>query len=179
MGKRIVDWLTIFRPTRGMEGKLIIVFLFLIILPMGILSYVSAQRYSVSIESNTVTYASQLSDQMMDKLDDYLEDMKKISIIPSYLEEIKQGHRCTARSASPAQVVFWPYYSYALFRNSKPIDREATVVLEKGISDLRMGASPYDHRRGDRREGLCGYGSRTGTYSASVASGSYRRSHRR
>ncbi|WP_138495122.1 cache domain-containing sensor histidine kinase [Paenibacillus pinistramenti] len=74
-----------------METKLLIVFLFLIILPIGVLSYLSALRYSSSIENTTVSYASQLSDQMMTKLDDYMEDMKKISIIPSYLGEIKTG----------------------------------------------------------------------------------------
>ncbi|MFC5467276.1 sensor histidine kinase [Cohnella suwonensis] len=74
-----------------MEGKLFIVFLFLIILPIGVLSYIASERYSGSIERNTVTYASQVSDLMISKLDDYMEDMKKIAIIPSYLAEIKSG----------------------------------------------------------------------------------------
>ncbi len=78
-------------PAGRMEGKLFIVFLFLIILPIGVLSYISAQRYTDSIERNTVTYVSQVSDLMISKLDDYMEDMKKISIIPSYLAEIKSG----------------------------------------------------------------------------------------
>lgn len=74
-----------------MESKLIIVFVFLIILPIGVLTYVAAQRYSNSIERNTVTFVSQLSDQMMGKMDDYIEDMKKISIIPSYQADIMEG----------------------------------------------------------------------------------------
>jgi two-component system sensor histidine kinase YesM len=74
-----------------MESKLITVFLFLLVLPIGALSYLSANRYSQSIEDNTVTYALQVSDKMVGKLDDYIEDMKKISIIPSYLDEIKAG----------------------------------------------------------------------------------------
>lgn len=74
-----------------METKLLIVFLFLIILPIGALSYLAAFRYSASIENTTITYASQLSDRMMGKLDDYMADMNKISIIPSYLGEIKTG----------------------------------------------------------------------------------------
>ncbi|QJD82040.1 sensor histidine kinase [Cohnella herbarum] len=78
-------------PADRMEGKLFVVFLFLIILPIGVLSYISAQRYTDSIERNTVTYVSQVSDLMISKLDDYMEDMKKISIIPSYLAEIKSG----------------------------------------------------------------------------------------
>ncbi|SEM53151.1 sensor histidine kinase [Paenibacillus sp. OV219] len=76
---------------RRMEGRLLIVFLFLIILPIGALSYISAQRYSDSIEKNTITFVSQISDRMMVKLDDYMMDMKKISLIPSYLPEIKNA----------------------------------------------------------------------------------------
>ncbi|THF75016.1 cache domain-containing sensor histidine kinase [Cohnella fermenti] len=94
-GKR--NWPKRLRPANRMEGKLLIVFLFLIILPIGILSYISAERYSNSIENNTITYASQLTDKMMDKLDDYLQDMKKISIIPSYLDEIKEGLKMSNR----------------------------------------------------------------------------------
>lgn len=84
-------WKQLTLPVSRMEGKLFIVFLFLIILPIGVLSYISAQRYTDSIERNTVTYVSQVSDLMITKLDDYMEDMKKISIIPSYLAEIKSG----------------------------------------------------------------------------------------
>ncbi|WP_080840565.1 cache domain-containing sensor histidine kinase [Cohnella massiliensis] len=78
-------------PAQRMEGKLLIVFLFLIILPIGILSYVSALRYSDSIERNTAAYVTQLTDKTMGKLDDYIADMRKISIIPSYLDAIQAG----------------------------------------------------------------------------------------
>ncbi len=84
-------WKRLALPAGRMEGRLFIVFLFLIILPIGVLSYISAQRYTDSIERNTVTYVSEVSDLMISKLDDYMEDMKKISIIPSYLAEIKSG----------------------------------------------------------------------------------------
>jgi Predicted signal transduction protein with a C-terminal ATPase domain len=91
MSWNIGRWTRLPSPLNRMEGKLFIVFLFLIILPIGALSYISAERYSDSIERNTVTYVSQISDTMISKLDDYMEDMKKISIIPSYLDEIKEG----------------------------------------------------------------------------------------
>jgi len=81
----------VLRLPERMESKLIVVFLFLVLLPIGALSLLAAQRYSQSIENNTVTYVSQLSDSMMGKLDDYMLDMQKISIIPSYLGEIKDG----------------------------------------------------------------------------------------
>ncbi|MFD1956416.1 sensor histidine kinase [Paenibacillus thailandensis] len=79
------------RPASRMEGKLFVVFLFLIILPIGLITYIAALRYTSTIESNTVAYVSQISSKMMGKLDDYVNDMKKISIIPSYLNEIQSG----------------------------------------------------------------------------------------
>ncbi|WP_337912752.1 sensor histidine kinase [Cohnella zeiphila] len=79
------------RWTGRMESKLSVVFVFLIALPIGALTLLSAQRYSHSIEDNTIAYVSKLSDSMMGKLDDYMQDMQKISIIPSYLGEIKDG----------------------------------------------------------------------------------------
>lgn len=90
-------WTRLPSPLNRMEGKLFIVFLFLIILPIGALSYISSERYTDSIERNTVTYVSEISDKMISKLDDYMEDMKKISIIPSYLDEIKEGLKISNR----------------------------------------------------------------------------------
>ncbi|WP_123041177.1 cache domain-containing sensor histidine kinase [Cohnella candidum] len=89
---RLIQW-----PAERMERRLFVVFLFLIILPIGALGYFSAQRYTNSIEKNTVTYMSQVSDKMISKLDDYMEDMKKISIIPSYVDQIKDGLKMSNR----------------------------------------------------------------------------------
>lgn len=90
--QRVTDWFA-----ERMERRLFVVFLFLIILPIGALGYFSAQRYTASIEQNTVSYMSQVSDKMISKLDDYMQDMKKISIIPSYLDPIKEGLRMSNR----------------------------------------------------------------------------------
>ncbi|KQN99970.1 sensor histidine kinase [Paenibacillus sp. Leaf72] len=80
-----------FFPATRMEAKLFIVFVLLIIIPVGGLTYISSLRYTNTIEKNTVTYAAEISDKMVSKLDDYTKDMKKISIIPSYLGEIQEG----------------------------------------------------------------------------------------
>ena len=79
------------RPAGRLDRKLFVVFLFLIILPIGLITYFAAERYTATIENNTVAYVSQLSSKMMGKLDDYVTDMMKISIIPSYLNEIQSG----------------------------------------------------------------------------------------
>lgn len=89
LGSRLRIWSE--WPSTRMEAKLLIVFVLLILLPIALLTLLSAQRYSQTIESNTISYASELTDKMISKLDDYTVDMKKISIIPSYLDEIQAG----------------------------------------------------------------------------------------
>ncbi|ASA19948.1 sensor histidine kinase [Paenibacillus donghaensis] len=75
----------------SMERKLLLVFLIIIILPLSFISLISFKSYSESIEHNTVTYSEKLIDQMMDGIDDYIEDMKRISSMPAYVNDIKQN----------------------------------------------------------------------------------------
>jgi two-component system sensor histidine kinase YesM len=89
LGSRLRIWTE--WPSTRMEAKLLIVFVLLILLPIALLTLLSAQRYTQTIETNTISYASELTDKMISKLDDYTVDMKKISIIPSYLDEIQAG----------------------------------------------------------------------------------------
>ncbi|QUL52211.1 sensor histidine kinase [Paenibacillus tritici] len=75
----------------GMERKLLLVFLIIITLPLSFISIISFRSYSESIQANTVAYSEKLIDQMMDSIDDYIEDMKRISSMPAYVNEIKQN----------------------------------------------------------------------------------------
>ncbi|MEO3946909.1 sensor histidine kinase [Gorillibacterium sp. CAU 1737] len=88
---RWVKWL--YWPDWRMEAKMFAVFVLLLVIPIWIVTQLAGRSYSKSIEENTVSYTSQIADKMMGKLDDYMEDMKKISIIPSYLETIQTGLR--------------------------------------------------------------------------------------
>jgi len=93
----LARWRTRLWTAQRMETKLFVVFLLLLVLPIGALGYVSADRYSSSIEQNTVNYMAQLAENMMSKLDDYITDLEKISVIPYYLEEIKAGLKASNR----------------------------------------------------------------------------------
>lgn len=75
----------------SMERKLLLVFLVIVTLPLSIIGIISYKSYSESIEANTVAYSEKLIDQMMDGIDDYIEDMKRISSMPAYVNEIKQN----------------------------------------------------------------------------------------
>lgn len=75
----------------SMERKLFLVFLVIITLPLSFISVISFKSYSASIQANTIAYSEKLIDQMMDSIDDYIEDMKRISSMPAYVNEIKQN----------------------------------------------------------------------------------------
>lgn len=93
----IASWWENVWTARRMETKLFVVFVMLLVLPMGALSYVSASRYSASIERNTVDYLFQISEKMIGKLDDYITDLERISVVPFYLDEIKEGLKASNR----------------------------------------------------------------------------------
>jgi two-component system sensor histidine kinase YesM len=74
-----------------MEGKLFIVFLLLITLPLSFIGYISYSNYSRSIEEKTIVYSTKMLENMMIRVDDYIEDMVRISSIPAYQNDIKQN----------------------------------------------------------------------------------------
>lgn len=74
-----------------MERKLFLVFLLLITLPLSFIGYVSYSNYSRSIEEKTIVYSTKMLENMMVRVDDYIEDMVRISSIPAYQDDIKQN----------------------------------------------------------------------------------------
>lgn len=76
-----------------MERKLIIVFLFLIVLPMSLLSYWSYNEYSHSMESKTKAYVTAVSEQILNRLDNYISDMEQLSGLPAYVKDIRDNLR--------------------------------------------------------------------------------------
>ncbi|GGA08249.1 sensor histidine kinase YesM [Paenibacillus marchantiophytorum] len=93
----------------SMEKKLIIVFVFLIILPIMLTGYISYQNYSKSIKKNTSLYASQLTNNITNRLDDYIGDMEQISQIPLYLTPLQQLLEDKSQSLTAKQVEMESY----------------------------------------------------------------------
>ncbi|MWC29275.1 cache domain-containing sensor histidine kinase [Paenibacillus sp. MMS18-CY102] len=88
------QWSKMIRSTFSdmpMERKLLIVFLGVISLPLTFIGYISYSNYTNSIERTTVSYSTNLQEAMMERVDDYIEDMMRISSIPAYQAEIKQN----------------------------------------------------------------------------------------
>lgn len=71
----------------SMQYKLVIVFLFLISLPLILLSYFSYQEYSRSIRDHTTKYATEITAKTLKSLDDYITDLFNLSAAPLYNSE--------------------------------------------------------------------------------------------
>ncbi|WP_261305032.1 sensor histidine kinase [Paenibacillus andongensis] len=72
-----------------MKKKLIIIFVFLITLPLMLTSYISFQYYSKSMQENTQTYVLGTTSELLDKLDDYILDIKRISALPLFMTDMQ------------------------------------------------------------------------------------------
>ncbi|WP_241242697.1 cache domain-containing sensor histidine kinase [Paenibacillus whitsoniae] len=74
-----------------MESKLIVIFIVLILIPISILGYVTHRNFNNSLQSNTIAYVMEVSDEMVQRLDEYIKDMEQLSTIPAYVTEIKDN----------------------------------------------------------------------------------------
>lgn len=74
----------------SMEKKLFVVFVFLITLPIIAASYFSYRSNTESIVDNSTANFSQLTADTMDKVDRYISDMYRNSILPLYAKDIQQ-----------------------------------------------------------------------------------------
>lgn len=120
--KHKFKWWSLISDMR-MERKLLLVFLVIITLPLSIISVVTYKSYSQSIQRNTVTYSVKLIDQMMDGIDNYIEDMKRISSMPAYVNDIKQNLIRSNRYHEQREMIQGP---------------EGTAVLAPGDFDLLL-----------------------------------------
>ncbi len=92
MGKRLRKRTRVWHSiaNSSMKKKLIIVFVFLITLPLTLTSYISFQYYSKSLQSNAQAYVSRTASELMDKLENYISDVKRISALPLFMTDMQQ-----------------------------------------------------------------------------------------
>ncbi|NGZ75326.1 cache domain-containing sensor histidine kinase [Saccharibacillus alkalitolerans] len=74
-----------------MEKKLLVVFVLLILFPLFLIGAISYGSYSHSIQNNTAAYSQKLIGQVIDRLDDYIDDMTALSAMPSYVDDFKKN----------------------------------------------------------------------------------------
>ncbi|GGG78747.1 cache domain-containing sensor histidine kinase [Paenibacillus radicis (ex Gao et al. 2016)] len=85
--QRVAERSWIIFANLNMQQKLLIVFLFLVCLPVVMVSYASSYYYSRSIKDNTIAYATETTTKMLLRLDDYVTDLYNMSAMPLYNKE--------------------------------------------------------------------------------------------
>ncbi|WP_308530575.1 sensor histidine kinase [uncultured Paenibacillus sp.] len=74
----------------SMQKKLVVVFVFLITLPIIYVSYSSYRTNSNAKLVSTTESAGQLADNAMDKVDRYIADLKRYTILPLYNKDVQR-----------------------------------------------------------------------------------------
>ncbi|MDN4068928.1 sensor histidine kinase [Paenibacillus vini] len=82
------SWL--FFANLSMQKKLVVIFVFLITLPITYVSYSSYRTNSNSVLASTTASAGQMTDNAMDKVDRYIADLKRYTILPLYNKDVQK-----------------------------------------------------------------------------------------
>lgn len=71
--------------------KLITVFVILITVPIVTISMISYASYSKSIENNTAVYVNQISQKILERVDQYVSDIKRVTGSQIYMQDIQES----------------------------------------------------------------------------------------
>lgn len=82
------SWL--FFANLSMQKKLVVIFVFLITLPITYVSYSSYRTNSNSVLASTTASAGQMTDNAMDKVDRYIADLKRYALLPLYNKDVQK-----------------------------------------------------------------------------------------
>ncbi|MHA6534061.1 cache domain-containing sensor histidine kinase [Paenibacillus sp. BAC0078] len=87
--RRISRQLWLFLANLPMERKLIVVFVFLISMPITYVSYLSSRSTFNSVLLNATSSASQMVDSASDTIDRYVADLKRNTALPLYNTDVQ------------------------------------------------------------------------------------------
>lgn len=74
----------------SMQKKLVVIFIFLISLPITYISYASYKSNSSVVLASATASAGQLTDNAMDKVDRYIADLKRYTGLPLYNKDVQK-----------------------------------------------------------------------------------------
>ncbi|MNH85160.1 Sensor histidine kinase YpdA [compost metagenome] len=80
-------WL--FLANLSMQKKLIVIFIFLISLPITYVSYLSARSTLESVLQNATNNAAQMTTNVSDTIDGYVADLKRYTVLPLYNKDVQ------------------------------------------------------------------------------------------
>lgn len=75
----------------SLTQKLITVFVILITVPIVTISMISYSSYSKSIENNTAVYVNQISQKILERVDQYVSDIKRVTGSQIYMQDIQES----------------------------------------------------------------------------------------
>ncbi|NQX57919.1 sensor histidine kinase [Paenibacillus qinlingensis] len=75
----------------SLTQKLITVFVILITVPIVTISMISYASYSKSIEKNTALYVNQISQKILERVDQYVSDIKRVTGSQIYMQDIQES----------------------------------------------------------------------------------------
>ncbi|WP_150265066.1 cache domain-containing sensor histidine kinase [Paenibacillus tepidiphilus] len=87
--RRIARKLWLFLANLPMERKLIVVFVFLVSLPITYVSYMSSRSTFQSVLAGSADSAGQMADSASDTIDRYVADLKRYTSLPLYNTDVQ------------------------------------------------------------------------------------------
>lgn len=87
--RRTLHKMWLFLANLPMERKLIIVFIFLISLPITYVSYLSSRSMFNSVVVNATEGAGQMTSNASDTIDRYIADLKRYTVLPLYNTDVQ------------------------------------------------------------------------------------------
>lgn len=87
--RRFPRTLWLFLANLPMERKLIVVFIFLISMPITYVSYLSSRSTFNSVLVNATASAGQMADSASDTIDRYVADLKRYTALPLYNTDVQ------------------------------------------------------------------------------------------
>ncbi|MBB3128744.1 two-component system sensor histidine kinase YesM [Paenibacillus rhizosphaerae] len=111
---RIIRRGWLFLANLSLEKKLILVFVFLLSLPITYVSYLSARSTFNSVLQNATNNAGQMADNASDTIDRYVDDLKRYTALPLYNKDVQYylGQEHTDWNKSESMGMFLSYLSH-------------------------------------------------------------------
>lgn len=139
-------WL--FLANLSMQKKLIVIFVFLISLPITYVSYLSARSTLESVLQNATNNAAQMTTNVSDTIDSYVADLKRYTVLPLYNKDVQYylEQKVTNWDKNVSISMFLSYLSHTKDKITAVyiVDKYGSVFYDKNTTINEL--YPYEQR---------------------------------
>ncbi|WP_135555485.1 cache domain-containing sensor histidine kinase [Paenibacillus cymbidii] len=116
----------------SMQSKMIVIFVFLISLPILMVGYVSYRNYSHASQGLTTDYVAYIAANNLNRLDDYVTDLFNMSAMPLYMSSRQSNEDFMKYLGSPLMSVDKSYFMdrYLLYLNKIKPDTVSVYAFD-------------------------------------------------